>query len=110
MITDVQKWLLLTGLFLIGWLLYLLSPVLAPFLVGALLAYLGDPLVDRLEKLKISRTISVIIVFACMLIVGLMFLLILIPIIESQLSSLVIRLPQFITWYRMQRCQKLLDG
>ena len=108
MITDVQKWLLLTGLFLIGWLLYLLSPVLTPFLVGALLAYLGDPLVDRLEKLKISRTISVTIVFACMLIVGLMFLLILIPIIESQLSSLVIRLPQFITWLQDAAMPKII--
>ena len=28
-----------------GWLLYLLAPVLTPFLVGGLLAYLGNPAV-----------------------------------------------------------------
>ncbi len=33
-------------------------------LVGVLLAYLGDPLVDRLERWKLSRTLAVVVVFA----------------------------------------------
>ena len=38
-------------------LLYLLAPVLTtPFLFAALLAYLGDPLIDRLEARKLSRS------------------------------------------------------
>jgi predicted PurR-regulated permease PerM len=32
-----------------AWLIYLLSPILAPFLLAAAIAYLFDPLVDRLE-------------------------------------------------------------
>ncbi|MEQ8492888.1 MAG: AI-2E family transporter, partial [Gammaproteobacteria bacterium] len=44
--TDSQKWLVLSCLVLAGWLTWLLAPVLTPFLVSALLAYLGDPLVD----------------------------------------------------------------
>ena len=32
-----------------GWLLYLLAPV-TPFLVGGLLAYLGNPAVNRLVR------------------------------------------------------------
>ena len=98
MITDAQKWLVLTGIVFTGWLLYKLSPVLTPFLVGALLAYLCDPFVDRLEKYKISRTIAVIIVFTWLTIVILLCLLIIIPVIENQLSNLVSRLPQFINW------------
>ena len=47
--TDSTRWLWMAGLFLLGWLLYLLHPILSPFLVGILLAYLGDPLVDRLD-------------------------------------------------------------
>ena len=34
-----------------------------PFAIGALIAYLGDPLVDRLEERGFSRTNGVMIVF-----------------------------------------------
>ena len=32
------------------WLVWMLAPVLTPFAFAALLAWLGDPLVDRLER------------------------------------------------------------
>ncbi|MBI3575638.1 MAG: AI-2E family transporter, partial [Gammaproteobacteria bacterium] len=35
-----------------GWLVYLLAPILMPFLVAALLAYLGNPLVTWLTRLR----------------------------------------------------------
>lgn len=98
MITDAQKWLVLASTVFAGWLLYKLSPVLTPFLIGGLLAYLCDPFVDRLEKYKLSRTVAVVIVFTWLTIVGLLCLLIIIPVIENQLSNLVGRLPQFINW------------
>src|SRR5205823_3512962 len=65
--TDSQKWPWLSGVFALGWLLYLLSPVLTPFLIAVLLAYLGDPIVDRLEALRCSRTTAIITVFAVMM-------------------------------------------
>ena len=37
--TDSQRWLCLAGLAGGGWLLYLLAPVITPFLVSALIAY-----------------------------------------------------------------------
>ena len=52
---DSYKWFLLAGLLVTGWLLYLLAPILSPFMFAALLAYLGDPLVDKLEARKLSR-------------------------------------------------------
>jgi len=48
-ISDSQKWMLLLGVSLSGFVLYLLSPVLMPFFAAALLAYLGDPIADRLQ-------------------------------------------------------------
>jgi len=96
--TDAQKWLLLAGLALSGWILYLLAPVFAPFLVGALLAYLGDPFTDRLENLRLSRTLAVIIVFAVMSLAGLILLLILIPLLQEQLVTLLDRLPRLLSW------------
>ncbi len=96
--TDAQKWLMLTCVFIGAWLLYLLAPVLTPFLVGIMLAYLGDPLVDRLEEKKLSRTLAVVVVFAVMVFAGLLLLLILIPTLQEQLISLLGRLPLFVPW------------
>lgn len=96
--SDAQKWLVFGSIVFGGWLLYLLAPVLTPFLIAALLAYLGDPVVDRLEKLRLSRTISVLIVFAGLLILGLVLLLILIPLIERQLSAFVKSMPEIVNW------------
>jgi len=98
MITDAQKWLLLACLALAGWLLYLLGPVLTPFAVSALLAYLCDPVVDRIEERKVSRTLAVVIVFSCMLLMLIVALLVLIPLLEDQLLKLVSRIPQLLTW------------
>ena len=98
MLTDAQKWLCLAGLVLVGWLLYLLAPVLTPFLFAATLAYLGDPVVDRLEGLKLSRTLSVVIVFLIMLTAGLVLLLILIPLLQDQVFALLRRVPDIINW------------
>ena len=64
--TDSHKWQMLALGVLVAALLYLLAPVLTPFAVSALLAYLGDPLVDRLERHRLSRTLSVTIVFLIM--------------------------------------------
>ena len=50
--------LLIVLLLLLVW---LLKPILTPFLVGIALAYLGDPLVDRLEAWKVARTWGVLV-------------------------------------------------
>ncbi len=98
--TDSQKWMLLAGLVLGGWLFYLLTPVLMPFFVSALFAYLGDPLVDRLERLKLSRTLSVSIVFVIMTLLLIAVILLLLPLVERQISYLIGKLPDYIQWIR----------
>ena len=42
------------------WLLWLLAPILTPFVFAAMLGWLGDPLVDRLERAGRSRNTAVI--------------------------------------------------
>jgi predicted PurR-regulated permease PerM len=75
-------------------LIYLLSPILTPFLLAAILAYMGDPLVDRLEAKHIPRTLGVLIVM--FLLIGLMILIlvILVPLFEQQAATLMQRYPQ----------------
>ena len=107
--TDAQKWLVFGSIVVTGWLLYLLAPVLTPFLIAALLAYLGDPLVDWLERHRLARTLSVLIVFACMVIVGMALLLVLIPLIERQLAAFVRSFPEFINWVQDTILPKLAE-
>ncbi len=97
-ITDSQKWLLLTVLLITGLLVYLLGSVLTPFLIAALFAYLGDPVVDRLEDKGLSRTISVVIVFIVMTLVSSLVLLVIIPLISAQISALIKIIPQYAQW------------
>ncbi|HBT56221.1 MAG TPA: AI-2E family transporter, partial [Pseudomonas sp.] len=62
--TSDYRWYWAAGLAALLALIYFLQPILAPFLIGMLLAYLGDPLVDRLEARGLSRTLGVVVVFA----------------------------------------------
>jgi predicted PurR-regulated permease PerM len=101
-ITDAQKWLILVTVFAFGYLLYLLAPILTPFLISAFLAYIGDPAVDRLETIKFSRTLSVVFVFFLMLIIGLSFILVIFPLIEDQIRRLLMRLPEMIDWIQSE--------
>jgi predicted PurR-regulated permease PerM len=81
---------------LTGWLLWLLAPVLTPFVAAALLAYIGDPLADKLQKLKLPRTIAVAAVFLLTFIgIGLLVLLV-VPLISTQVSALLTALPDIV--------------
>lgn len=81
-----------------GFLLYQLSPILTPFLIGILLAYLADPLVRYLVRLKLPRLISVIIVFLILFIVIISMVLSLIPLVQDQIDTLAIVIPNIVAW------------
>jgi predicted PurR-regulated permease PerM len=68
--------------------LWLLSPVLFPFLVGLAIAYLLDPLVDRVERWGLSRTTATSIIMAAFVVVFAAVVLLLAPIMYDQLRGL----------------------
>ena len=107
--TESQKWMLLSIGLIIGWLFYLLSPILTPFLVAAFLGYLGDPLVDRLEERKLSRTLSVTIVFVIFSATFLVMLVLLIPLLENQIAALSRKLPEFIDFIQQKMLPYILS-
>jgi len=76
--------------------IYFLQPILTPFLVGMGLAYLGDPLVDRLEAMGAGRTTGVFLVFLVFLILITGSLLILFPIIAKEIGALIRDIPRAI--------------
>ncbi len=96
--SQTRFWLIFAAL-AIG-LLYLLAPVLTPFLLAALLAYLGDPLIDRLEARNIQRSWAVTLVFGVILLGLLLLLLFLIPMLTHQFKGLIQRLPAHIDWFQ----------
>lgn len=96
-----QKGLIVTAVILFFILLYLLGPVLTPFLIAGLLAYLGDPLVNRLTRLKIPRTLAAILVFLLLLLAIILLLVLIVPLIQKQIALLIDRLPLVINWIQM---------
>lgn len=85
-------------LFALGWLVWLLGPVLTPFVIAALLGWLGDPLVDRLEASGRSRNTAVVLVFTAMLLLVVLALVILVPMVVDQVRTLVDSLPGYRDW------------
>lgn len=95
-----KQWYVLALVVLTGYMVYLLSPILTPFAVGALFAYLFDPLADKLEEWKLNRTLSVTVVFLVISLLVFGVLLVLIPALEKQISSFIRNLPLYFDWLR----------
>ena len=73
------------------WVIWLLSPILIPFVLGAILGWLGDPLVDRLERAGRSRSSAVLLVYSLMLLILALAVVLLVPVIQEQIITWSIR-------------------
>lgn len=80
------------------YLLYLLAPILTPFLLAAALAYLCDPLVDRLEARKLNRTLATSLVLLGLLLIFMLLALILAPLVQAEVRLLMNQLPLALNW------------
>jgi predicted PurR-regulated permease PerM len=78
--------------------LYVLSPILMPFLVGALLAYLADPLVVKLKLWHVPNLFSVIIVFFLVFSVLVLLSVLLVPLLQKQIITLIAMIPSMVAW------------
>ena len=94
------KWQFPLLLLLLAVAVWLLSPILFPFIFSLVLAWMGVPLVRRFERWGLKHDNAVLLALAVLfggLILG---LLILIPLLWMQLSSLVNGVPRFLIWIR----------
>ena len=82
---------------------YLLSNVLLPFVAGAAIAYLLDPLADRLERLGIGRLGATIIILVAFLLLLLVALGAIVPLAARQVVSFAEQVPGYV-----QRLQNLV--
>ena len=90
------------GLFWLGALavifltLYLLSPILLPFVLGIILAYLLNPIVTRLERIRVRRTVAALLVSGVIILVFAAALSFVVPFIANEITNLIASLPEII--------------
>lgn len=80
--------------------LWFLGDILLPFVVGSAIAYLLDPVVDRLERLGASRVAATALVSGSALLLLLLLIILLFPLIVQQVAQLIDSLPRMATMVR----------
>ncbi|UYO00371.1 MAG: AI-2E family transporter [Devosia sp.] len=71
--------------------------ILLPFVVGAALAYLLNPLVNQLQKWRFSRTWATVVVLLLMLTIIIALFVMFVPLIGQQIVGLIQRLPAYVS-------------
>ncbi len=92
-----QRVLLVGIVILVLWeCLRLFSSILTPFVVAAGVAYFLDPAVSRISRLGVPRAVAALGMLLAAVILITLFVLLLYPVIVSQISQLVSNLPGYI--------------
>ncbi len=77
--------------------LYVFRSILLPFVAGMALAYLLDPVADRLEAMGASRLVATFLILIVFIVVFILALILVVPILSNQLSGLIQRIPDYVT-------------
>ncbi|MBP6818247.1 MAG: AI-2E family transporter [Ferrovibrio sp.] len=106
-----QQHIAIWALIISGFLLVLmaLSSVLLPFVAAMAVAYLLDPVADRLETKGISRTVATALITAVFFLVLLIVVLALVPVLLSQLNGFLSRLPGYVESFRDNLLPNLME-
>lgn len=81
-------------------LVFLLSDILLPFVAGMILAYLLDPLADFLERHRFPRWLAAGLITLLATTVVISVLLVLVPLLQSQIVDFAGRLPNYVELLR----------
>ena len=74
--------------------LHWLGAIITPFLIGGILAYLGSPAVTWAARRGVPRTVGTLLVIVIILLLLLGLFLVLIPLVQSEVTQIVRRLPE----------------
>jgi len=98
-------WFFLSIVFVLA--IWLLRPILLPFVAGGVLAYLLDPMVKRLTSYRLPRGFGSLLVLLGFLFIVVLVLLLIVPLIQGQLASLIDSLPGAIETLRDRMTPRL---
>lgn len=100
-----HRWWIVAAIFI--YLFYLLEPILTPFMAAAVIAYMLDPLVDRLSETgfngwRVGRTLATLLVMCGVILAVVGLLLIIIPLLQQQSTLIAQRLPLLVDHFHQQ--------
>jgi predicted PurR-regulated permease PerM len=76
--------------------LWLLSDILLPFIMGLAIAYLLTPLTDRIERLGVHRLAAALLIITVVVMAFVVVGLLVAPILGNQLSSFIQKIPDYV--------------
>lgn len=92
----------------IAWLLYLLEPILTPFIVAGILAYICDPWVSKLCALsliggrRVPRSLAALLVMIVLVGMLAMLILIMLPLLQKEANHFMTSLPGLLDAVRLK--------
>ena len=93
---------LIVGIALFVWLIYALMPVIVPFLLALVLAYLLNPMIVMLKKRGFARGTSIMLVLVALIFALVLALSWLIPLIFEQIRYAQQNWPEFLNWINVE--------
>ena len=88
---QVSFWLISFLAFVVA--LWLLSPILLPFIAGLVLAYFLDPVADALERMGLPRVAATLVILGLSILLLVLVLLLIVPILGDQIVKFAGDLP-----------------
>jgi predicted PurR-regulated permease PerM len=106
---KLPRWVLWLSLTIASaWLLYTLRGVLAPVFFAFLIAYMLDPLVDRIEQSRLlrnrgyGRAVGIAVILAGFFAISVIGVLIIVPMVYEEVANFLKRLPQMVARSRAE--------
>lgn len=84
------------GLAVLALSLFVLRGILLPFVAGLALAYFLDPIVSRLELIRVPRIVGALTVIGTFVVVFVVLTVLIVPVLANQLTAFVTRLPSYV--------------
>jgi predicted PurR-regulated permease PerM len=90
---DIMFWV--AALAVLAGLLWLLSPILLPFVLGMAIAYLLDPLANQLSKRGVGRLLAAVLIVGGFVVALALLVLLIAPVLTRQFSAFIDNAPAY---------------
>ncbi|GMR17951.1 MAG: AI-2E family transporter [Gammaproteobacteria bacterium] len=89
---------IVTSVLAAGGLIFLLAPILMPFVASFIIAYIGNPIVIRIQQWGLPRTLAVLLVFGLFFLALVAAMFGLVPAVHKQITGFVANIPVYLDW------------